>query len=310
MSDLTGQTLGQYEIVRLIGRGGMSSVYLARQKSINRMVAVKVLPQHLMSDETFLKRFQREVQAVALIQHPRISPVHDYGEHEGTPYIVMAYIDGGSLAAHIQKTGPLPLGQVERLTAQIGEGLDHAHKLGIIHRDFKPSNVLLDTHGNAYLSDFGIARISQETSHLTGSRIVGTPTYMAPEVFKQEAATPAVDLYALGVTLYQIISGVAPFEGTTPVALMYAHLNEPVPSIEAARPGVPPAVQIVLDRAMAKAPEDRYPSCADLANQLRRALANDEGATALSPRPPPPPPPPHRAEPEPVIKAARPAIPA
>jgi serine/threonine protein kinase len=275
MNDLIGKTLGQYEIIKLIGRGGMASVYLARQRSIGRMVAVKVLPSHLMSDDTFLKRFQREVQAVSRMQHPRIIPVHDYGEDEGVPYIVMAYIEGGSLAQLIQEKGALPLDDTVRLIGQITEGLDYAHQQGVIHRDFKPSNVLLDKQGNAYLLDFGIAKVSQETAQLTGSGIVGTPTYMAPEMFKQELPTPAVDIYALGVTLYQMLSGTTPFEGTTPVQLMYSHLNEPVPSIASIRPDLPASIQIVLDKAMAKRPEERFASAGDMANALRHAAEGD-----------------------------------
>jgi len=275
MSDLIGHKLGQYEITGLVGKGGMSTVYLARQGSVGRTVAVKVLPPHLMHDDSFLKRFQREVQAVARMQHPRIIPVHDYGEEQGVPYIVMAHIEGGSLSERIKAQGPLPLDETLRLVAQIAEGLDYAHNQGVIHRDFKPSNVLLDAGGNAYLSDFGIAKVSQETVQLTGSGIVGTPTYMAPEMFKQEAATPAVDIYALGVTLYQMLSGDAPYSGTTPVQLMYAHLNEPVPSIEAARKDVPPEVQIVLDRAMAKNPSDRYATARQMAEELKMAADGD-----------------------------------
>ncbi len=283
MNNLIGKTLGQYEIISLIGRGGMASVFLARQRSIGRTVAVKVLPHHLLNDETFLKRFQREVQAVSRMQHPRIIPVHDYGEDEGVPYIVMAYIEGGSLAQRIQEEGALPLDEVVRMVGQIAEGLDYAHQQGVIHRDFKPSNVLLDKSNNAYLLDFGIAKVSQETAQLTGSGIVGTPTYMAPEMFKQELPTPAVDIYALGVTLYQMLSGTTPFEGTTPVQLMYSHLNEPVPSIEAVRPDIPAAVQIVLDKAMAKRPEDRFTTACDLADALRRAAEGDTLETIVVP---------------------------
>ncbi|MBN1427497.1 MAG: protein kinase [Anaerolineae bacterium] len=290
MHDLIGKTLGQYEIISLIGKGGMASVYLARQRSIGRTVAVKVLPPHLMNDDTFLKRFQREVQAVSRMQHPRVIPVHDYGEDEGIPYIVMAHIEGGSLAQCILEQGALPLDDVVRLVEQIAEGLDYAHQQGVIHRDFKPSNVLLDKGGNAYLLDFGIAKVSQETAQLTGSGIVGTPTYMAPEMFKQELPTPAVDIYALGVTLYQILSGSTPFEGTTPVQLMYSHLNEPVPDITSVRQDIPETVQIVLDKAMAKRPEDRFMTAGDMANALRQAAEGEtlefEAPPVVSPEPP------------------------
>lgn len=298
MHDLTGQSLGQYEIIKLIGRGGMASVYLARQRSIGRTVAVKVLPPHLMHDQTFLKRFQREVQAVAMMQHPRIIPVHDYGEEQGMPYIVMAYIDGGSLSQQIQDRGQLPLDEAVRLVGQIAEGLDYAHKQGVIHRDFKPSNVLLDHNSNAYLADFGIAKVSQETAQLTGSGIVGTPTYMAPEMFKQETATPAVDIYALGVTLYQMLSGTTPYEGATPVQLMYAHLNDPVPNLEDSRHDIPRTVQGVLEKGMAKDPQSRFASAGQLARALEQAAEEHQEPETLVTAPGPSP----HAEPAPKQK--------
>jgi serine/threonine protein kinase len=287
MDNLVGQKLGKYQIESLIGRGGMASVYLARQGSLARAVAVKVLPPNLLHDETFIKRFEREADASSRMQHPRIVPVHDFGEENGIPYIVMAFIDGGSLAQKIKDKGPLPLEETARLLEQIAEGLDYAHQHGIIHRDFKPSNILLDKNNNAYLSDFGIAKVSQETAQLTGSGIVGTPTYMAPEMFKQELPTPAVDIYALGITLYQMLSGQTPYEGTTPVQLMYAHLNEPVPMITSLREDVPPELQIVLDKAMAKNPAERYVTAGDMTKSfqlaLRGELTADAPATATLP---------------------------
>ncbi|NDJ53257.1 MAG: serine/threonine protein kinase [Chloroflexi bacterium] len=269
MSDLIGKKFGQYEVLKQIGKGGMATVYLGQQKSIGRMVAIKVLPAHLSHDDTFIKRFEREVQTIALLQHPRIMPVYDYGQQGGSPYIVMAYLNGGTLSDLVKEQGTLPLDRVARITEQIAEGLDFAHDQGVIHRDFKPSNVLLDANGNAYLADFGIAKISMDTGGLTGSGIVGTPTYMAPEMFKQEPITPAVDVYALGVTVFQMFSGEPPFGGTTPVHLMYAHLNEPVPTLSARRHDLPEALQAILDRAMAKRPEQRYPSAQKLAADLK-----------------------------------------
>ena len=323
MSDLVGQALGQYELLDLVGKGGMATVYRARQQSIGRVVAVKVLPAAFMHEETFLKRFQREVQAIALMQHPRVLPVHDYGEDRGIPYIVMAYIDGGSLAQRIKEEGPLPLPDVVRLIEQIAEGLDYAHEQGVIHRDFKPSNVLLDSRGNPYLADFGIAKVSQETAQLTGSGIVGTPFYMAPEMFSGDAPSTSVDIYALGVTLYQMLSGELPYKGDTPVQLMYAHLNQPVPDICAVRADAPRAVQQVLERAMAKDPADRYQSAGDLAAALRQAAeelgmveeaptveAGSAADVTFEARPTPPeisqpaPPPPAPSIPSPPISVA------
>jgi len=181
MTHLVGRTLGQYEIIGEIGHGGMADVYRAVQPSIGREVAIKVLPAHFLQDRTFLERFMREVKVIAQLQHPRILPVYDFGEQDGLPYIVMAYMPGGTLADRIREApGGLPLDAVAHYVTQIAEALDYAHRRNIIHRDFKPSNVLLDDEENAYLADFGIAKVTEATAQLTGSGIVGTPAYMAP----------------------------------------------------------------------------------------------------------------------------------
>lgn len=271
MSDLMGHTLGQYRIVRRIGKGGMAEVYLAEQPSMHRQVAVKVLPQHFLQDETFLERFMREVQVIARLEHPRILPVYDFGEEGGQPYIVMRYISGGTLAERIAE-GPLPLEEVVRLLWQIAEGLEYAHQRGVIHRDFKPSNVLLDEHGNIYLADFGIARVAETTAQLTGSGIVGTPAYIAPEMAESQPPTHQVDVYALGVTLFQMLTGELPYKADTPMGLLMAHVSKPIPDVRVLRPDLPPAVQYVIERAMAKNPSYRYRSAMEVADALEKAL--------------------------------------
>lgn len=268
---LVGQTLGQYRIEGRIGSGGMATVYLAEQPSIGRKVAVKVLPAIFMNDPTFLERFKREVQVIARLQHPRIVPVYDYGEHDSLPYIVMAYLDGGTLRDHIRDDGPLELTAIIRLTRQIAEGLDHAHKQGIIHRDFKPGNVLLDKSGNAYLADFGIAKISESASQLTGSGLVGTPAYMAPEMIDRAEASPSVDIYALGATVYEMLTGNQPFYGETPLRVMMAHAQDQIPDVRAAMPDLPPAMTHVINRALAKRPEMRYQTSFELVEALEDA---------------------------------------
>lgn len=268
--DLGGKTLGQYEIERQLGQGGMATVYLAQQKSIGRTVAIKIMPQHFLHDPSFLQRFEREVKVIASLQHPRVLPVYDYGQIENRPYIVMAYMSGSTLADQIQE-GPLPLEHIIRLTDQIAEGLDHAHRKGIIHRDFKPSNVLLDENGNAYLADFGIAKITESTAQLTGSGIVGTPSYMAPEMAERGDISPSIDIYALGVTLFQMLTGKYPFQGDTPIRVMMAHASDPIPDVRELRPDLPTAITEVVKKAMAKRPENRYATAGDLANDLRRA---------------------------------------
>jgi len=283
MADLTGRTLGQYRLHELIGHGGMADVYRATQPSIGREVAIKVLPAHFLQDRTFLERFTREVQVIAGLQHPHILPVYDFGEQDGTPYIVMAYLAGGSLADRIHREGGLPLAEAARLVEQIADGLEYAHEKGIIHRDFKPSNVLLDAKGNAYLADFGIAKVAESTAQLTGSGIVGTPTYMAPEMSHSGGVSPLVDVYALGVTLYQMLTGRAPYEADTPMGVLMAHLSQPIPDARDLRPDLPDAVQQVIERAMAKEPRDRYPSPRDLARDLAAAVAGRPLAEATRP---------------------------
>lgn len=268
--DLSGKSLGQYEIGRQLGQGGMATVYMAQQKSIGRTVAIKVMPQHFLHDPSFLQRFEREVKVIAALQHPRVLPVYDYGQIENRPYIVMAYMSGGTLADKIHE-GPLPLAQIVRLTDQIAEGLDHAHRKGIIHRDFKPSNVLLDENGNAHLADFGIAKITESTAQLTGSGIVGTPAYMAPEMAEKGDVSSSIDIYALGVTLFQMLTGKYPFQGDTPIRVMMAHASDPIPDVRELRADLPEAITEVVKKAMAKRPENRYATATDLASDLKQA---------------------------------------
>lgn len=285
MTDLTGRTLGAYQIIEEIGHGGMANVYRATQPSIGREVAVKVLPSHFLQDRTFVKRFTREVQVIARLQHPHILPVYDFGEQEGLPYIVMAYMPDGTLADLIRREGALPPAEVARLVEQMAGGLDHAHQKGIVHRDFKPSNVLLDENGNVYLADFGIAKIAESTTQITGSGIVGTPAYMAPEVTRTDKVTPLIDVYALGVSLFEMLAGQHPYPSETPVGLLLAHASQPIPDVRHHCPDLPEGVQGVIDRAMAKEPADRYQSAGELAAELRAVLAGESPLTAAVPRP-------------------------
>jgi serine/threonine-protein kinase len=296
MSSLAGQRFGQYELIEIVGSGGMATVYLATQESIGREVAVKVLPRIFTHDATFIERFTREVQVIARMQHPHILPVHDFGENEGQPYIVMAYLDGGTLSDHIDE-GPMPLADTRRTVRQVCDALDYAHGQGIIHRDLKPSNVLLDRQGNAYLADFGIAKVTESTAQLTGSGMVGTPAYMAPEMAQPGGVTALVDVYALGVTVYQMLAGRAPYEADTPMGILLAHVSSPIPDIRLVRPDLPNAVQEVINGSMAKMPEMRYSSPGVVAEALEAAASgaplpvlesvpSGEGATVpMSPLP-------------------------
>jgi serine/threonine protein kinase len=274
MNDLAGKTLGQYQVIEQVAKGGMATVFRARQKNLARDVAIKVLPPTLMHDGSFLERFYREVEVVAALQHPHILPVYDFGEFEGMPYIVMAYMSGGTLSDIISH-GPMNLNDAEVVIRQMADALDYAHSKGIIHRDFKPGNVLLDERGNTYLADFGLARITASDSQITGTGMLGTPTYMAPELAMNNTLTPAVDIYALGVTLFQMLTGQVPFEANTPLGVLMLHAHDPVPSLTEIRPELHKPVQWVVERSMAKLPGDRYTSGDELAKALAQALKSE-----------------------------------
>ena len=269
--DLIGKSLGQFEIIEEIGRGGMASVYRARQTSINRIVAIKVLPRsRCCTTPAFYERFTREVDLVAHLEHPHILPIYDYGEVDGTPYIAMRYLAGGSMAQWIRRGLP-PLDKLAKPVEQVASALDYAHQEGVIHRDLKPGNILLDENDNAYLSDFGIARVLD--SNLTGSAIIGTPAYMSPEQANGLPLDARSDIYSLGVVLFELVTGREPFEAETPVALLLKHINEPMPSARALRPELPLGAERVIIKATAKRPDDRYPSGSDLADAFASGAA-------------------------------------
>ncbi len=273
-----GQTFGNYTIHEPIGKGGMSVVYRATQESIGREVAVKVLLGSLVEqDKSFLERFYREVQIAAKLQHPHILPVHDFGVHEGQPYIVMAYLRGGTLTDRI-KQGPMSLVEVLTLIAQVATALDFAHQQGIVHRDIKPSNVMLDQQGNGYLADFGLAKIGDSGTNLTGSGMLGTPDYMAPDFSEEGGVTPAVDIYALGVTIFQMFAGHVPFRASTPMGVIMAHLSQPIPEVNAVRPDLPETIQQVIATAMAKKAKERYASAGLLYEALKSASKEGQHA--------------------------------
>ncbi len=275
MTDLVGQSLGQYQVTAQIGKGGMSTVYQAIQTSMKRSVAIKVLPRTLTHEDKFLERFYREVEIVSSLQHPHILPVYDFGEFDGMPYIVMAYMSSGTLSDLISK-GAIPPDETLRLVRQMADALDYAHRKGVIHRDFKPGNVLLDEQNNTYLTDFGLAKLSESSGQLTGTGILGTPFYMAPEQAEPGALTPSADVYALGITLFQMLSGNVPFEAATPLGVLMAHMNQPVPDIRKLKPELPEDIQDVIDRAMAKSPQTRFATPGALAMALSYALEENK----------------------------------
>ena len=217
MEDLIGKQFGSYRVVALLGKGGMATVFKAFQPSMDRHVALKVLPRHLAEDDPqFILRFQQEARVLAQLQNPHILPVFDFGEADGYAYLVMPFLSGGTLAERL-KGRPLLLSQVGAIIAQVGEALDYAHSRGIVHRDVKPSNVLMDERGNSLLSDFGVAKLVEGTQHFTQTgSIVGTPAYMSPEQGLGLKIDRRCDIYALGIILYEMVTGRVPFEAETP----------------------------------------------------------------------------------------------
>ncbi len=272
--DLINQRLGngQYEIRSLLGRGGMATVYLARQASMDRDVAVKIMASELADDEQFVARFEHEAQVIAKLQHPHILPVIDFGREGKYIYIVMQMLGGGTLDDRL-RGGPLPLKLASHMLNQIASALSFAHEQGIIHRDLKPNNVLLDERDNAYLTDFGIAKMLAGTTKLTATgNILGTPAYMAPEQWRGESVDARTDIYSLGVMLYEMVLGRLPFEGETPYTLMYKHFNDAPPPPRQMNPNLDPGIEAVILRALAKEADSRFQSADDMAESFANAV--------------------------------------
>jgi serine/threonine-protein kinase len=273
---------GRYVIKGEIGRGGMATVFHAYDPRFERDVAIKVLPREFLHDPQFRTRFDREAKMVALLEHPAIVPVYDFGEEEGQPYIVMRYLSGGSLADRIQD-GPMPIDEVVKTIVRLAPALDAAHAKGIIHRDLKPGNILFDQYGNAFLSDFGIAHLSQTTTTtLTGGAVLGTPAYMSPEqVQGDDEIDGRSDIYALGVILFQMLTGKTPYQAETVAKLMMMHILEPVPHILDVNAELPAAFEDVIATAMAKRPDDRFQTTHELAEGVRAAAKSDLDVTSI-----------------------------
>ncbi|CAG0933106.1 serine/threonine-protein kinase PpkA [Thermoflexales bacterium] len=268
---LIGKTLNQFEILEAIGQGGMAMVYQARQPAMNRIVALKVLSTPMAVNPTFLARFKQEAQMIASLEHAHILPVFDMGEQEGWIFIAMRYMSHGTLTSRIAQ-GPVPLKDVGKWIEQIGSALDYAHQRGVVHRDVKPSNVLLDAQGNAFLADFGIAKWSEGSLDLTGSGVIGTPQYMSPEQGQGLKIDGRSDEYSLAVLAYEMIVGRPPFEAETPFAIVLKHITEPLTPPILINPRVPQAVSDVISRALSKDPNERYPTTLVFAQALSAAI--------------------------------------
>ena len=282
MTNLIGQSLGRYHILEKLGEGGMATVYKAYDTRLEADVAVKVIRTDKFTPEVLaraLKRFEREAKALARLTHPNIVKVSDYGEYEGSPYLVMPYLPGGNLKAFLKQRGHLLWQEAVKLLLPIAEALDYAHSQNVIHRDVKPSNILLTERGQPMLTDFGVAKVLEEeaTIALTGTGMgVGTPEYMAPEQFQGKAIDGRADIYSLGIVFFETLTGRKPYQADTPAAVIWMQASEPLPRPKQFAPDLPGAVEKVLLKALAKKPEDRYQSMGEFAAAL-------EGMTAISP---------------------------
>lgn len=274
-----GQSVGPFVIVARLGRGGMATVYSAYETGLDREVALKVLPFDLLDQPGFTERFEREARLIAKLEHPHIVPLYNYGIDDGVPWMALRLVRGGHLGERMERS---PLGRESGLAyfTMIADALDHAHELGVVHRDLKPQNVLLGERGELYLADFGIARLLQGRTMITSTgTVLGTPQYMSPEQAQDGPIGPATDIYALGVMVYQWLSGSLPFDADTPYAVMYKHVNAPL-SFDALG-DVPDRAKQVLARALAKQPGNRWPTAGAFIEALAAGLAGRDAATEV-----------------------------
>jgi serine/threonine protein kinase len=284
-----GQMLGPYRIMDPIGQGGMATVYKAYQASMDRYVAIKVLPSKLAESTEFSGRFQQEAHIIAKLEHPHILPVFDYGESNQITYLVMRYLEAGTLKK-IMERGRLTLGEIDRLFVQLADALGYAHARGVIHRDLKPSNVLVDAEGNVFLTDFGIAKLLEGTTDFTQTdAIIGTPDYISPEQAQGIKVDQRSDLYSLGIMLYEMVIGRVPFKADTPLAVIMKHVSEPLPLPSRVSPDIHPAIEKVILKALEKDREQRFATAGEFAAAWKSALAQAMAA------------------PEPTMKVAAPA---
>lgn len=286
-----GQMLGSYRIISQIGQGGMATIYKAYQASMDRNVAIKVLPNRLAESSEFTKRFQQEARIIARLEHPHILPVFDYGESDGIPYFVMRYFEDGSLQNRME-AGPLSLTEIDRIFTQLADALGYAHSHGVIHRDLKPSNALLDSQGNLFLTDFGIAKILESTStQLTQADVImGTPAYISPEQAQSRTVDQRTDIYSLGIILYEMVTGRVPFVAETPLAVVLMHVSDRLPLPTSIKADTPESIERVILKALAKEPDDRFSTAGEFLAAWHSALEDTgskserQAATIIAPQ--------------------------
>ena len=278
MSFKSGEQVGQYQILELLGRGGMAEVFKAYHPALDRFVAVKAIHEGLVSDKNFLARFQREARMFARLDHPNIVPIYDFSEHEGRPYIVMKFIEGRTLKERME-IGPLGMTEILQMVDAVGKALNYAHKQQILHRDIKPSNVILAKDGQTYLADFGLARLVQagETT-LSREGTFGTPHYMSPEQAMGRPDLDArTDIYSFGIMLYELVVGRVPFRSESPYTIIHDHIYTPLPLPREIKPDVPGHLEAVILKALAKDPADRYQDVESLISDFHAAVEGGQG---------------------------------
>jgi hypothetical protein len=270
---LIGASLGDYVATELLGRGGMSRVYLAQHRRTGVLAAVKVIETDLAGDAAYSERFKREARNLCHLSHPRVVGCLEFGVSDNLHYLVVEYVEGADLRWALEEYGRqgelIPVADAQRIVEQVAEALDYIHASGVVHRDIKPANILLDRQGQAFLSDFGVAANLFDTQP---SAVLGSAYYAAPEQASGGRAAPQSDVYSLSVVLFEMLTGKTPFEGDSAMALALKHVNAPPPRPSAVNPGLPPALDAVILRGLAKEPEGRYPTAGALAADLRRAL--------------------------------------
>ena len=281
MTDIGTVLGGRYRLVELLGQGGMATIYRARDNQLERDVAVKILRPEYGADPDFIDRFRHEAQAAASLNHPGIVAVHDYGNDPAGPYIVMELIEGEDLSTIIRRTGALPPRAAARLVARAARALAAAHDRGIVHRDIKPGNLLVTRDGRVKVTDFGIARALSESGLTLPGTTLGSVHYFSPEQARGEMATPASDIYSLGIVLYELLTGRRPWTGDTAAAIATARLTGAVPSPSAAHGGIPPTLETIDRKALAPNPEERFASAAEMAEALESFLGEERGADGL-----------------------------
>lgn len=282
MTFMIGTNVGPYRIESILGQGGMATVYKAFHTALEDYRAIKVMDSNLGKEKDFLERFKREAQAIAKLNNPHIVPVYDFSEYEGQPYIVLKFIDGETLRTRM-KTAPLSRSEILKTVTAVGEGLQYAHNRGVLHRDTKPSNVLISKENEIYLTDFGLARFVEKASSLTGDMIVGTPQYISPEqAVNAEKLDEGTDIYSFGVMIYEMVVGCLPFDGDTTFSVIEDHIYKLPPPPTSIKPDLPVEVEQVILKALAKQRSDRYAKVSDLVSAFKNAWLLTPGKSGIS----------------------------